>query len=254
MQIFRSPETSLPTQTPRLWERCVFVDWHGVLCQDVFWHSILDNPRHQLRGRLAEATEQLFRTHISLVADWMRGVTDSAHVVETLDVELFHQYHDDYLLRRLRQDCARMSPQAELLESLRTLQGLNLIVVATDNMDCFAHSVGSIAALHDIVDAVACSSEIGVLKAEDPERFFGPVLERHDLRPDQAMLIDDSAANCARFEEWGGTAVHFTDTSLAINQLRDWLTADIEISAPHPHASPSRGGPSSATTGWSQDW
>jgi FMN phosphatase YigB (HAD superfamily) len=222
MQIFSTSHDDAPFQPLQLWQGCIFVDWHGVLCKEPFWHSILSNPRHQLHRQLDAAARELFDARRDLVEDWMRGILDSPHVVARLDVDLYAHYRADYLLRRLRADCLRMTPHAGLLEALQRLRGLTLITVATDNMDCFVEAATSIDALRSAVDAIVCSSQLGVLKAEDPDRFFGPVLARHELRPAQTVLIDDSEENCERFVEWGGSAIHFTDIKTAVRQLDDW--------------------------------
>lgn len=118
-----------------------------------------------------------------------------------------------------------MRPCAPLLAALRDLPPLTLVVLATDNMDCFAAALPALRPLHGVVDALLCSSDLGVLKAEDPERFFGAWLDEHALRPADAVLIDDAERNCAGFERFGGHAIHFADPGRAVDELRVWATA-----------------------------
>ena len=72
-------------------------------------------------------------------------------------------------------------------------------------MDCF---VAAARARRDIgfCDELLASSDLGVLKAEDPARFFGPWLDRHGLSFADAILVDDSPRNCVAFELYGGRA------------------------------------------------
>lgn len=206
-----------------LWRRCVFVDWHGVLCDEPFWHSITSNPSHQQREALTAAVHGLFTERVELVQAWMRGLVDAAGVVRSLPHPVDRRCREDFLHRRLFDDCRRMVPRAALLEALRELPELTLVAIATDNMDCFSDAVSGLRSLRGTVHAALCSSDLGVLKGEDPKRFFGDWLGEHDLRPHDAVLIDDSERNCARFEGFGGHAIHFVSVEQATFELARWV-------------------------------
>lgn len=219
--LLRYPRDQAPEQC-RLWRRCVFVDWHGVLCDQPFWHSITTNPRHQQRAALSTAVHRLFTERVALVQAWMRGEVGAEEVVRSLPRLADQRCRDDFLHRRLLDDCRSMAPRPALLEALRALPDLTLVAIATDNMDCFADVVARVRPLRGTVHAALCSSDLGVLKAEDPERFFGDWLREHDLRPTDAVLIDDSDSNCARFERFGGYAIRFTTVEQATLELGRW--------------------------------
>lgn len=224
MRVFPHRKPPPRPEPLRLWQQAVFVDWHGVLCDELFWTSILRNPRHQMHHRLSDAAGDLFTRETDLVADWMRGLVSSHQIVDRLDVRLDRRCREDFLTRRLYEDCRRMSPREELLAALDATPDLTLVAVATDNMDCFADTVQGIGKLRGVIDAVLCSSQLGVLKAEDPQRFFGGCVNDYGLRPGDALLIDDSAHNCVRFEQWGGSAIHHVDMRSTLSALREWLT------------------------------
>lgn len=207
----------------RLWSRAIFVDWHGVLSDQPFWHTILENDRHPLHERLQTAADSLFHKYHDLVVDWMRGRLSSTDVLDVLDVRLDRRFREDFLARRLRDDCRQMTPMAPLLKALTEVPAFTFVAVATDNMDCFIQSARHIRGLQPVVDDFLCSSELGVLKAENPERFFGPRLEQLCLGADQALLIDDSAQNCQAFDRWGGHAIHHTCLDRTLRQLAAWL-------------------------------
>ena len=70
------------------------------------------------------------------------------------------------------------------------------------------------------IDEIIVSSQIGCLKAESPERFFGPTLETYGLRPENAVLIDDCRDTCDRFRAWGGRAFPFSNVGRLKSDLR----------------------------------
>jgi FMN phosphatase YigB (HAD superfamily) len=225
----------------------VFVDWHGVLSDDPFWWTILANTGHWFHERLTAEVDALFNERRALVDTWMRGRAKARDVIATLAAPQDARCSDEYLLRRLWADCASMRIRQPVLDLVRSLPPLTLIVIATDNMDCFVESVSRILPLRDFY-GVLCSSDIGVLKAEDPERFFGSLVRDHGLEPRDALLLDDSAANCEAFEEWGGRAVHFAPQA-DLRSLERW-TRHGRVTERCSGASRSRNAVTGASTKW----
>lgn len=45
---------------PPLFQRIIFVDWHGVISKDPFWTSILQDDSHPLRPQLEQKLGELF--------------------------------------------------------------------------------------------------------------------------------------------------------------------------------------------------
>jgi hypothetical protein len=130
-----------------------------------------------------------------------------------MGIQLDRRFREDFLARRLDVDCARMTVNAELFEVLRTLRTEAMVVIATENMDCFARAFekarGRRRLLSDqretladwavICDDIICSSDVAVLKSRNPQAFFGPWLTSHGLRFADTVLIEDRADNCAAF-------------------------------------------------------
>ena len=124
------------------------------------------------------------------------------------------------------------------------------MVVATDNMDCFSDSLPRIRPLHGRVNGVLCSSDLGVLKAESPERFFGGWLKEHGLTPAQAVLVDDSRRNCDRFERFGGAAIHYDGRVPAtLRELKAWAAGTASESSARASHDP-RTATSAGTSAW----
>jgi FMN phosphatase YigB (HAD superfamily) len=232
-----------------LWRHVIFVDWHGVLSRDPFWTSILGSARHPLRSRLEAKLGEIFAHGAPTGHEWMKGIRSSDEIVAAMAVELPGRFKSDYLQRRLERDCRRMTINVELLSALRTVRQKMpvAIVIATDNMDCFArafdylrrHTRRPYAASSRLADwavfcdDIICSSDLGKLKSEDPVGFFGPWLVEYELSFSDSLLIDDRTDNCHAFTRAGGAAVQWKmgagDTDEVTRSIDNWLL----MSMPH---------------------
>jgi FMN phosphatase YigB (HAD superfamily) len=205
-----------------LWSKVVFVDWNGVLSREPFWRSILLNRQHPYHQTLSDACRSMFQTSRDFVREWMRGRVTAQQVVASLDVELDRRARGDYLLRKLFHDCSKMTCEAPVIAALQDARTNCFIVLATDNMDCFTQGMHRIKDMTDTVDAILCSSSIGVLKSDSIERFFGAWLADHQLSFANAILLDDCAATCDAFVRAGGHAVVVNNITDAVGGLREW--------------------------------
>jgi FMN phosphatase YigB (HAD superfamily) len=229
--------------------RVIFSDWHGVLSRDPFWTSIRSSATHPLHAQLEAGMAGVFASERNTANEWMKGLLSSDQVIMEMGIQLNGRFRDDFLARRLDVDCAKMKVNAELFELLRHLRAEAMVVIATDNMDCFARAFEhartrkrhrnkdreTLADWAVICDDIICSSQAGALKSEDPQTFFGPWLTAHGVTFTEAVLIDDRADNCATFTAQGGTAIQWkmgtgTLTDLAA-QLRQWLNPARRITA-----------------------
>jgi len=113
-----------------------------------------------------------------------------------------------------------------LVQELRETHVGNFIVLATDNMDCFWQAALSLSDLCNTVDAILCSSELGVLKKDGVESFFAPWLRRHRLSFRDALLLDDSTETCQAFRLAGGVSVVVRDVDDAIRGLQSWRSVN----------------------------
>lgn len=225
-----------------LFRRIVFVDWHGVASRDPFWYSILSSKSHPAKAKLRADLDYVFGRS-GIVDSWMRGCLSSEEVISLFRTNGKQKFGNQFLENRLRRDCARMLTNASLLRTLARLRPMIPIIVATDNMDCFTRAFERArsrpgpnpsdregAPLREwarICDGLLCSSEIGVLKAEDPTEFFGPTLEAYGLAFEDALLIDDRRDNCDAFQREGGAAVQWKaeidDVQYLADQIYAWL-------------------------------
>lgn len=225
-----------------LWGRVIFSDWHGVLSRDPFWVSIRGSTGHPLHARLEAGMAGVFASDRGIANQWMKGLLSSEQVIAEMAIQLDNRFRDDFLARRLDLDCARMHVNAELFEVLRVMRAEASVVIATDNMDCFARAFDRARRRHSpardretladwavICDDIICSSQVAALKAEDPHAFFGPWLATHGMGFADAVLIDDRADNCAAFTGCGGSAIRWKmgtdDIGDVAGELKCWLDA-----------------------------
>ncbi len=218
--------------------RVIFSDWHGVLSRDPFWISIRGSAAHPLHAPLEAGMAGLFAG--GTADEWMKGQLSSDQVIAGMGIPLDRRFRRDYLARRLDDDCARMTVNAELFDVLRAARAEAIVVVATDNMDCFDRTFRAartrarhrperetLADWAAICDDLICSSHTGTLKSEDPQSFFGPWLADHGLGFADAVLIDDRTDNCQAFAGQGGTAICWKmgtrPVADAAAQLATWL-------------------------------
>jgi len=226
-----------------LGSRVVFVDWHGVLSRDPFWVSIREGARHPLKAQLeAQMAEKVFSRETDTANEWMKGLLSAEQIIAAMDIRLPKNFRDDFLSRKLYVDCAQMKVNVKLFEALRTMKSVAMFVLATDNMDCFVRTFDRVRSrgrrprqepetLADwamICDDIICSSDVGVLKAEDPVGFFGKWLVERGLGFSDAALIDDRADNCDAFASQGGTPVQYKMASGDVNDVVTTLVRWIE--------------------------
>jgi FMN phosphatase YigB (HAD superfamily) len=215
-----------PSRQLTLWPRVLFVDWHGVLSKAPLWYSIRSNVRHPFRARLEPKTAELFGQRWQTVDDWMRGRHTAAEIVALLDIEQPQSARGDYFLRQLYHDCRTMPLHEPLIEALRYAAVTWNIVIATDNMDCLVSMARQRRDIRRFSDDLISSSDVGVLKAEDPAGFFGAWLESRGLTFANAILLDDGKANCRAFEEAGGTSRYVRNPDEAVAAVWDLLAND----------------------------
>lgn len=234
-----------------LWGRVIFSDWHGVLSRDPFWVSIRGSASHPLHGKLEAGMAGIFASEKDTANEWMKGLLSSDQVIAEMGIQLDRRFRDGFLARRLDLDCARMRVNVELFELLRALRAEAVVVIATDNMDCFVRAFELarnrkrrpsqreiLADWAVICDDIICSSDVAALKSENPQSFFGPWLDFHGFRFADAVLIDDRLDNCAAFTSCGGTAIQWKmgthDIHDVTAQLKEWLHSQTQPDEAQP--------------------
>jgi FMN phosphatase YigB (HAD superfamily) len=228
----RTLSNTWETAQLRLWPRVLFVDWHGVLSDASLWYSIRSNDRHPFRQRLELKTNHLFRENWPMVAAWMRGDYSSESIVNYLDITPPASARSDYFLRKLYSDCRRMPIYEPMVEALKWARTSSYVVIATDNMDCFIDAARERRDIRRFADDIISSSDVGVLKAEDPHGFFGGWLHDHGLTFADALLVDDGKDNCRAFSDAGGDAHYVSSPPNASEVIRTIVQESLEPRLP----------------------
>jgi FMN phosphatase YigB (HAD superfamily) len=205
---------------PTLWQdqlplavlkQTLFVDWHGVMSNTRFWSTYQDETLHSGVAHpdvIGDSVRRVFASP-EVVRDWMRGRTSTEQIVEQYLVEGDDRVATRFLCDFVADECARTEVDSWLVKALGVLRAKYYIVLATDNMDCFTDGIRMREDLRCVFDDYISSSDIGVLKSEDPEFFFGSWMQRKGLDPRRAVLIDDCEENCKAFESLGGVSILF---------------------------------------------
>ena len=94
-----------------------------------------------------------------------------------------------------------------ILETLKT-QGMPVFALSNWSAETFPRARPRFPFL-DLFDGIVLSGAEGVIKP-DP-RIFEILFARYDLKPQNALFIDDSAKNISAAQRFGMTCVHFTE-------------------------------------------
>jgi hypothetical protein len=227
----------------QLIDRVIFMDWNGVLSSSPFWQSMQPvSPKGSLQIGLMNRLEEIFAHDVRLSEAWMRGERTTADLFADIRNLQGARRTADFLERRLIDDCLRMVVDAKLFAALGHAKLRVPIVLATDNTEDFAKAFDRAktgkswlrrrdgreadATLSDVTRHffdIICSARVGVLKAEDPVRFFGTWLAHHALTFKDALLVDDRLDNIEAFRKAGGSTLRWCGTERAAEVIPDIL-------------------------------
>ena len=73
----------------------------------------------------------------------------------------------------------------------------------------------------DVFDAIIISAEVGAAKPS--EKIYRVALEQLQVKPKEAVFVDDFIENIEACEKLGMKGIHFTDAESALRQINDIL-------------------------------
>ncbi len=174
----------------------LFIDFDGTLCHDRFWRS----AEPELLVRIQNA---LFGTDTERVNAWMLGRYSSEEIHQWLARELNIEY--EKLWKLFVNDCERMFVEPRVLEHIQELRKQYLIILVTDNMDCFDRFTVPSLGLNRYFYQIVNSSREGVSKNEQEGILFRKLFEALGVSPEETRLFDNSRNTCLLFEKFGGS-------------------------------------------------
>ncbi|GAB3741640.1 HAD family hydrolase [Microlunatus parietis] len=171
-------------------------------------------------------------------ADWVAGIQANADALTSGTISLERAFAETFRLAGqeppdlealLRHDRDVLAAHATLYPDVRPFlaelrrRGVGTALVS----NCFANTTDLLQrfGLTDLTDQVVLSCEVGVAKP-DPA-IFRAALAGLDVRPEQAIFVDDRPGNCSAAEDLGITAVLIdrgdAGTEGAVNALEEVL-------------------------------
>jgi hypothetical protein len=234
----------------KLFDKVLFLDWNGVLSFDLFWASVLGSDRGgALKSAIGNRLTEVFTADGSLSDQWMLGTISTETLFSGLNGFLGRRRKDDFLKRRIIEDCMNMRVDSDLVQAIAKIRMSVPVVVATDNTHDFALAFGRARSVRQGVsahatstprlidtarnfDGLICSSEVGALKAANPGAFFELWLDINGLDFGDALLVDDRLDNCMAFEAVGGNAIQWSNDSQirsdVLRQILEWSQVAID--------------------------
>lgn len=195
-------------------KKVLYIDFDGTICSDHFWRSLPSDERQVIQKFLFGADKEL-------VTNWMLGKHSAEEINELVAQRLYCNPKE--LWQIFVQDCEQMSVPSELIDLLQHLREHYVVVLITDNMDCFTRFTVPALQLANHFDMICNSSEEGRCKRDAEGASFTKYATAADCSLSDSILIDDSILNCHLFENLGGTS-HMTtsleETEAILKQLK----------------------------------
>ena len=198
--------------------RAVFFDFGSVLIRDE------DNSKREAwEKRLGLSPGEL------AVAVFESEAAARATVGEVTTAEMWQQIGERLRLdaeqcRQLRTDFFRGDNlNAELVEFARELRPRYRLAILSNAWSDARRIFSQVYGLDAVFETMIISAEVGLAKP-DP-RIYHLAVERLDVRPEEAVFLDDRLENVEAAQAVGLRAIHFRDNAQAIAEVRVYLDA-----------------------------
>lgn len=196
--------------------RAVFFDLGGVIVRTEY-----QAPRQQLAERLGMEYDDLNKI-----------VFDSETGIQATTGTLTSQQHWEAVIKRLKRSPEELASirdeffagdiiDRDILNFLRSIRGTHktgLISNAWSDLRDYLVREKII----DAFDHVIISSEVGVAKPE--AGIFQMALKEAEVRPEEAVFVDDFYVNIDGCEKVGMKGIHFKDAQSTLQQIKQLLS------------------------------
>ena len=175
--------------------KVIFIDWYLTLTSVTFLNK-LKVENHDLFRKFIEIIFEQDKTGWHY--DWARGKLSKEDAAQKIAQAGIMPY--DKVLQTFADCCSHQTiDYPEVLNIIGNLrrQGLK-VVMATDNWDVFTDYTVPSLHLYQHFDDIISSNEIGYIKRDAPANdmlFFKAYMEKHHLKKDEVVLIDDADVN-----------------------------------------------------------
>ncbi|MGE5462497.1 MAG: HAD-IA family hydrolase, partial [Syntrophothermus sp.] len=163
--------------------------------------------------------------------DLDRIVFDSETGIRASTGGITSQQHWEAIMKRLKRPLEEWTTirndffagdivDRDLLNFLRSLRGTHKTGLISNNWsDLRDYLVRE--KMIDAFDHIIISAEVGVAKPD--ARIFQIALDEAGVRPEEAVFVDDFYVNIEGCEKVGMKGIHFKDTQLVLQQLKQLL-------------------------------
>ncbi len=175
--------------------KVVFIDWNGTLSPTKFWSHLEKSEKQEERNLFKLWADTLFVKHKEKIVPWMKG----EHTSEELLNLVAEETNTDYgtLKKEFIVGCQRMefsSPDIPwLIQSLRDKS--ILVVIASNNMDCFTKWTVPYMKLRLLFDDILNSYDLRAMKHDLDKNgqtlFFRNFFSKYEVDPSDCIFIDD---------------------------------------------------------------
>jgi putative hydrolase of the HAD superfamily len=111
-----------------------------------------------------------------------------------------------------------LHPNERMIDYMRELRGRGYkLAICTNNVREWEQRWRAMLPVDEIFDLVVDSAFVGTRKPE--RRIYEITLERLDVEPGEALLVDDIELNCEAARDFGIKTVHFRSTKQAIEEI-----------------------------------
>lgn len=175
--------------------KTIFIDWNGTISGSKFWWH-LEDTNHPNNHLFSKIESTLFGELRPTLKPWMRGQMTTEEVLTQISEKAGLKYN--VVLDEFIKSCKTMKLATDKLTDLvKKLQSSKTkVVIATDNMDSFirwtvpAHKLDKM--FDDILDSYSLKAMKGDFDEKGKNLFFAEYLKKHNIKPGESTLIDDS--------------------------------------------------------------
>jgi len=204
--------------------RVVFIDWNGTLSASKFWgHLEKSAPKV-----FASIENTLFGNLRNLIKPWMKGEIDSEYVIRMISDRSGLSYtkvFDEFIY-----SCINMKYVSSKVPTLinKLKKTGSKVVIATDNMDSFTRWTTRYMNTHSLFNDVLNSHDLRGMKKDTNNRgksiFFSNYFKKHDIKPGESILIDDSNDDIETIESFGINYIHTKPAKGLLPALRKLIS------------------------------